>query len=94
MLREGEYPAPLISGGIPASDCAAEVVDIGSAVSQFKVGDHVAPTINFLHLTGEEKDTGFSVPGADLEGVLREYAVYEEDVLVKLPGHLGWEEVS
>ena len=32
--------------------------------------------------------------GGDVDGVLAEYRVVEEKVVVKLPGSMGWEEVS
>jgi NADPH:quinone reductase-like Zn-dependent oxidoreductase len=89
----GTYPVPYRQHGIPASDCAAEVVAIGLGVKSFRIGDAVAP------ITGigkyEEFDDGFSEAlGADTEGVLREYAVFDQKHLVHLPGSMSWEEVS
>jgi NADPH:quinone reductase-like Zn-dependent oxidoreductase len=94
MLREGAYPAPVEAGGICASDCAAEVVSMGAEASKFKVGDRVAPTIDVGNLTGEERDAEAVVLGGNIPGVLREYAVFDENVLVKLPDHLSWEELG
>jgi NADPH:quinone reductase-like Zn-dependent oxidoreductase len=55
----GTYPPKTDEGGIPCSDCAAEVVALGSAVRNFKVGEPVAP------ITGqgpfEDTDDGNSV---------------------------------
>jgi NADPH:quinone reductase-like Zn-dependent oxidoreductase len=93
MLR-GSYLGPVLEGGIVASDCAAEVVAVGEKVAQFKVGDRVAANFDLGNLTGEIEPTGHLGLGGDVEGVLREYAVYEERFLVRLPGHLSWEEVS
>lgn len=89
----GTYPVPYKQRGIPASDCAAEVVATGSQVKNFKVGDSVAP------ITGvgkyEDFEDGFSEAlGADTEGVLREYAVFNQKHLVHLPADMSWEEVS
>ncbi|KAF9636051.1 hypothetical protein BFW01_g6946 [Lasiodiplodia theobromae] len=93
MLQEGRYPAPVEPEGIPASDCAAEVVAVGEQVTKFAVGDRVAPTFNVAHLEDND-DIGLAALGGDVEGVLREYAVFEEKVLVKLPAHLSWEEAA
>ncbi|KAF4973452.1 hypothetical protein FSARC_277 [Fusarium sarcochroum] len=92
MLND-RYPANFIEKGVPASDCAAEVVAIGEAVKSFNVGDRVAPIFNTLNLTGEE-DSDVSGLGGDVEGVLRQFATFDESVLVRIPSHLSWEEAS
>lgn len=88
----GTYPVKTDEHGIPCSDCAAEVVAIGSAVKSFKVGGAVAP------ITGqgpyEDSDDGVSVAiGFNKEGVLREYAIFEEKHLVYLPANMPWDQV-
>lgn len=94
MLQEGAYPVPVEEGGIPASDCAAEVVAVGAEVTNFVIGDHVAPTVDLVNLTGNERTVESTALGGNGPGTLREYALFEEKVLVKLPKHLSWEEVS
>lgn len=94
MLREGGYPVAVEDGGVSASDCAAEVVAVGDQVDKFKIGDHVAPTIDLESLTGDERDIDGIVLGGNGPGVLRPFAVFEEQYLVKLPKHLPWEEVN
>lgn len=91
-MLNGRYPIAVPERGIPASDCAAEVAAIGSNVTQFKEGDAVSPCFNVGDLSGKERDAGSKTLGADA-GVLAEYTVFEEDVLVHLPKHLSWEEV-
>jgi len=93
MLREGKYPIPVEERGIEGSDCAAEVVAVGALVRKFSLGDHVAPTINSALLTGDERDAVPKALGGDIPGTIREYAVYHEEHLVRLPEHLSWEEV-
>ncbi|KAK2774736.1 putative alcohol dehydrogenase [Colletotrichum kahawae] len=44
----GRYPAKSIDGGIIASDCAAEVVAVGSTVKDFKLGDYVVPIFSLM----------------------------------------------
>jgi NADPH:quinone reductase-like Zn-dependent oxidoreductase len=63
-------------------------------VTKFVPGDHVAPTVNLNFLTGDERDADARALGGDTAGVFREWAVFEEGELVRLPGHLSWEEVS
>lgn len=94
MLQEGRYPVPVESGGVSASDCAAEVVAIGSEVKEVAIGDHVAPTPNLALLTGNERDADATTLGGNGPGLLREYAIFEDKYLVRLPRHLSWEEVG
>lgn len=94
MLREGAYPVPVEAGGICSSDCAAEIVALGSEANKFKLGDHIAPTVDLENSTGEEKDADSVALGGLGPGVLCEYTVFEEKHLVKLLARLSWEEVG
>lgn len=91
-MLHGKYPVPVEERGIAASDCIAEVIETGSEVKSFKSGDRVAPIFDAKNLTGLE-DERSSVLGGDEAGVLREYAVFDEKVLVRLPEYLSNEEV-
>jgi NADPH:quinone reductase-like Zn-dependent oxidoreductase len=90
-MMDGKYPVEVLERGIPASDCAAEVAEIGSEVQGFKIGDHVTPIFDLNSLTGTEEAR--KALGGDVDGVLRQFAVFDQDVLLHLPGHLSWEEV-
>lgn len=90
-MMNGLYPVEVIDEGIPASDCAAEVVAVGSEVQSFKIGDHVTTIFDLSNLNGTEDI--LSVLGGDVDGVLREFAVFDQNVLLHLPQHLSWEEV-
>ncbi|KAL4791063.1 alcohol dehydrogenase [Aspergillus venezuelensis] len=90
-MLDNKYPIPVLNRGIPTSDCAAEVVGLGSDVKSFKIGDHVTPIWDLTNLTGTEEEPAKAL-GGDVDGVLREYAVFDQEVLVKLPEHLSWEE--
>lgn len=85
----GNTPANLV----PLSDGAGEVVEVGKEVTSLKLGDRVA--MNFVqHWLGGEYEETFaeSALGGGCHGVLTEYAVFDQDGLVKLPGHLSFEE--
>ncbi|KAH7145372.1 hypothetical protein B0J13DRAFT_665642 [Dactylonectria estremocensis] len=90
-MLTGMYPVEVEEFGIPASDCAAEVIEIGSAVRGFKIGDCVTVLFDTTNFTGAEDEVPQCL-GGDVPGVLREFAVYEERLLLKLPEHLTWEE--
>ena len=77
MLR-GRYPVDMLAGGIAASDAP---------------GDRVSPTFDFGELGGDAVGAGLAALGGNIDGVLREYAVWEDRSLVHLPAHLSWDEV-
>jgi NADPH:quinone reductase-like Zn-dependent oxidoreductase len=91
-MLNGRYPVSVEDRGIPCSDCAAEVVAIGTSVRSFALGDKVAPIFDVANFSGLEDEPHCAL-GGSVAGVLREYAVFEERLLVKLPEHLTWEEV-
>lgn len=91
VMMHGKYPTPVIDGGVPASACAAEVIALGPEVHGFAIGDRVAPIFNLKGLDGTEEES--LLLGGDVDGVLREYAVFDQNVLFHLPKHLSWEEV-
>ncbi|KAK0619204.1 alcohol dehydrogenase [Immersiella caudata] len=94
LIPRGTYPGVSLPEGIPTSDCAAEVILIGSAVTRVKVGDRVCPAFDLVNLDGVVQREGHEALGGEVDGVLREWAVYREEELVKLPGHLSWEEAA
>ncbi|KXG52849.1 Polyketide synthase, enoylreductase [Penicillium griseofulvum] len=91
-MMHGIYPVPVTERCIPTSDCAAEVVGLGSDVHDFQIGDRVAPIFDLSNIDGTEEE--HSVLGGDVNGVLREYAVFDRNVLFHLPKHLSWEEAA
>ena len=72
---------------IPLSDGAGEVVEAGPGVSRVKAGDRVAGNF-FQRWPGGEAapDTHASALGGGIDGMLAEYALLEEDGVVKNPG--------
>ena len=93
-MLNGTYPVKIVDKGIPCSDAAAEVIATGSSVSRFAVGDRVCPNPS-IGPTYEGGSDGLSLGlGNSAQGVLREYAVFDEQHLVRMPEHMSWEEVS
>jgi NADPH:quinone reductase-like Zn-dependent oxidoreductase len=80
---------------VPGSDGAGEVVAVGSKVTRFQKGDKVVTLFNQGHLAGSLTSKTFKTGiGGMLDGVLREYAVYNENGLVAMPSRLSWFEAS
>jgi NADPH:quinone reductase-like Zn-dependent oxidoreductase len=89
----GTYRMPTKPNLVPLSDGAGEVVEIGSEVTRIKVGDRVAGCFFQRWIAGPPNaDTHTSALGGSIDGMLREYAVLEEDGAVELPTHLSFEE--
>ena len=92
-IVRGSYRIRVPDNIIPLSDGAGEVVDVGAGVKRIKVGDRVAGCFFQRWSAGEPNpDVHSSALGGGIDGMLAEYAVLEEDGVVKLPKHLSFEE--
>jgi len=75
---------------IPMSDGAGEVVAVGSAVTRFGIGDRVAGTFFRGWIDGNPPAgplVSIGAPPAD--GVLAEFAVFDQQNAVAVPAHLS-----
>jgi len=92
-IVRGTYRMPVRENLIPLSDGAGEVIEVGRGVTRVKVGDHVAGCF-FQRWAGGEApaDVHTSALGGGIDGMLGEYAVLEDDGVVKIPAHLSLEE--
>lgn len=73
---------------VPASDMAGEVVAVGEGVTRVAVGARVINTFWDRWIDGEQAPAGLQIFGGTLQGVLREYAVFDEVSLVRAPSTL------
>ncbi|KAF2159024.1 hypothetical protein M409DRAFT_30559 [Zasmidium cellare ATCC 36951] len=95
MIGTGTYIWSMRDGVVPCSDGAGEVVRIGKKVVRFSPGDTVAAIFNQTHISGSLKPSDTSnALGAEVDGMLREYAVFNEQGLVSIPDNLSMEEAS
>lgn len=88
-ISNGGNPWPVIPNGIICNDAAGEIIAVGDKVKRFKVGDHVAPTVDTKYIT--HRSTERSWLAANEDGVLATHIVFNEDVLGRLPSYLSWE---
>ena len=90
MVLKGGGRGPRKIGVIPLSDGAGEVEAIGEGVTRVKIGDRIAGTFHPRWFDGPIKpDYLTDRLGANLDGMLAEYAVLSEEALVLIPGHLS-----
>jgi NADPH:quinone reductase-like Zn-dependent oxidoreductase len=95
LMLQGQYnpkqPLPLV----PCSDGAGEVVEIGTGVSRWKVGDRVCPIFSQAWIGGPpSKERISQTLGGPLDGTLRPEMVLPETGLVGVPPHLDWHEAA
>jgi NADPH:quinone reductase-like Zn-dependent oxidoreductase len=95
MVLKGGGRGPTKLGVIPLSDGAGEVAAVGDGVTRVKVGDRIASCFHPRWFGGPIKpDYLTDRLGANLDGMLAEYAVLSEEALVHLPSHLSFEEAA
>jgi len=92
-IVRGTYRMPVRDKVVPLSDGAGEVVEVGAGVTRVKAGDKVAGCF-FQRWPGGEpsQNVQASALGGSIDGMLAEYALLEEDGVVKIPAYLSVEE--
>jgi NADPH:quinone reductase-like Zn-dependent oxidoreductase len=95
MVLKGGGRGPTKLGVVPLSDGAGEVAAIGDGVMWVKLGDWVIGTFHPRWFGGPlSADYLTDRLGANLDGMLAEYAVLSEEALVPVPSHLSFEEAA
>jgi NADPH:quinone reductase-like Zn-dependent oxidoreductase len=93
FVMKGQYPMAPRESLVPLSDGAGEIAAIGPGVTRFHVGDRVASIFFQRWLSGRQPaDVASSALGADLDGMLTQYATLSEEGVVALPKNLSFEE--
>jgi alcohol dehydrogenase len=95
MVLKGGGRGPTKNRVVPLSDGAGEVAVIGEGVTRVKVGDRIAGCFHPRWFGGPIKpDYLADRIGANLDGMLAQYAVLNEEALVHVPSHLSFEEAA
>jgi NADPH:quinone reductase-like Zn-dependent oxidoreductase len=91
MIARGHYMGgPSTANTIPLSDGAGEVISVGTAVTRFRAGERVAGTFFRQWIDGAPPRGPLIALGAPpADGVLAEYAVFDEQDAVAVPAHLS-----
>jgi NADPH:quinone reductase-like Zn-dependent oxidoreductase len=95
LVARGLYPVAEPAPVIPCSDGAGEVIEVGSEVMRFSLGDRVAASFFPHWIDGDpapEKVAG--ALGAAADGVLAEELVFDEQAVAKIPSHLSFAEAA
>ncbi len=80
---------------IPLSDAAGKVVAVGSAITDFSIGDAVLPTFFPRWTDGFASEQALSLSlGGNIDGVLTTHLVVDQSALVHAPRTLSWEQAS
>ncbi|KXX74149.1 putative zinc-type alcohol dehydrogenase-like protein YogA [Madurella mycetomatis] len=95
VIPKGKYPFPLALPIVAGSDGAGEIVSVGSNVTKWKPGDKVVTLFNQGHQSGPvdvaASHTGL---GGCIDGTLREYGVFNENGVVRMPKNLDYVEAA
>lgn len=88
VVANGGYPFPVKDRVVPCSDAAGEVIEIGSAVEGFRIGDRVIGNFDPTNLYGPQLDWNHG-HGGPIDGVLRQYVSFPASAVVRIPESSG-----
>ena len=96
MIAGGTYNPRMQLPAVPFSDGAGEIVEVGEAVTEWQTGMRVCSVVIPGWIDGgPTAEKGKTAIGAGkFDGVLREYAAFNEEAIVSAPQHLSYEEAA
>lgn len=95
MVVNGVYNPKLKRPMVPLSDGCGVIEEVGSGVSRFKKGDRVLACFMQKWIDGAiTREKSASALGGSIDGVLREFAVFSEQGLVRPPDALNDEALA
>lgn len=95
VVSKGGYGRAVKPPLTPLSDGAGEVVAVGEGVTRVQPGDRVAAIFMQGWIDGSPDDAKAATAlGGALDGMLAEQVCLDADGLVRVPGHLSFEEAA
>ncbi|MRH88059.1 zinc-binding dehydrogenase [Nocardia sp. SYP-A9097] len=94
LVLANNYPLPIAPGVVPGCEGVGEVVAVGADVTRFAIGDRVAATVFPRWVDGPFRLDAAAQLGTMVDGVLTEYAVLDEQGLVRIPDYLSYQEAA
>jgi NADPH:quinone reductase-like Zn-dependent oxidoreductase len=96
MVIRGTYNPRMKLPAVPLSDAAGEIVETGKGVTKWAAGDRVCSTVVAGWVDGgpSAEKSRTAIGAGSYDGVLSEYRVFDQEALVRAPGHLSFEEAA
>ena len=95
LMVKGHYNPKLALPRIPCSDGAGEIVEVGSEVHGWKVGDRVAGIFMQNWLDGQMSSAKtHGALGGDIDGMLAQYVALPAEGIVAIPESLNYEQAA
>ncbi|KAH8083478.1 alcohol dehydrogenase [Filobasidium floriforme] len=96
QIVNGTYGAPVREGVVVVSDGAGEIVEVGSDVDLFKVGDRVTAMPMPGHNAGEYPEPRLYTKalGSGTDGMASEYFRASQEDVIHMPSHMTYEEAA
>lgn len=94
-MVQGLYNPRLRTPLVPFSDGAGEIVAVGPEVQKWRVGDRVCPIFMQGWADGDVNyEKARTALGGDIDGVLREFACFDESGLVRIPDGYSFDQAA